>query len=79
MTTTPTCARCHTRIRPLEFLWRELDSGAVRASYALDLCGLQRRGRRLWHVGCYDPAVAPAPRYTSLAIPLLHEQAGIYV
>jgi len=48
----PTCAHCGGRINLFECLWRELRNGEVRASYALDLNGLQRHGRRLWHVGC---------------------------
>ena len=79
MNPTPTCAHCHKRIRLFECLWRELESGAVRASYALDLCGIQRTGRRLWHVGCYDPMAAPEPRYASHAIPIAHELGGIYL
>jgi hypothetical protein len=76
---TATCAHCHRRIRLFECLWRELDSGAVRASYAVDLCGLQRNGRRTWHVGCYDPMAAPQRRYRSPAVPMIHELCGIYV
>jgi hypothetical protein len=78
-TTTPSCAHCHARIRLFECLWRELETGTVRASYALDLSGLQHTGRRLWHVGCYDPMQVPEPRFASHAIPMLHEQGGIYV
>jgi hypothetical protein len=57
----PTCAKCGQRIKLFECLWRELGSGAVRASYAVDLRGLQRPGRRLWHVGCLAPASPPRP------------------
>lgn len=77
-TPNPTCAHCHMRIHLFECLWRELDSGTVRASYAVDLGGLQRNGRRLWHVGCYDPIVSPEPRYASQRILMVHELGGIY-
>jgi len=60
-TARPTCACCGGRILLFECLWRELASGAVRASYAVDLQGIQGSGRRLWHVGCLAPATATAP------------------
>lgn len=58
----PTCWRCSQPIRRFECLWRELPSGAVRASYAVDLETLVSVPRRLWHVGCYDPMANPGPR-----------------
>ena len=58
----PTCWRCNRSIRRFESLWRELPSGAVRASYAVDLETLRSVPRRLWHVGCYDPMTNPGPR-----------------
>ena len=58
----PICWRCHRPIRRFESLWRELPSGAVRASYAVDLESLTSVPRRLWHVGCYDPMANPGPR-----------------
>jgi hypothetical protein len=58
-TARPTCAHCGERISLFECLWRELASGAVHASYAVDLQGIQRANRRLWHVGCLSPAPEP--------------------
>ena len=55
----PTCSRCRRPIHRFESLWRELPSGAVRASYAVDLETLGRVPRRLWHVGCHGPIANP--------------------
>jgi len=55
----PTCARCGERICLFECLWRERSSGAVHASYAVDLQGISRANRRLWHVGCLTPSPEP--------------------
>jgi hypothetical protein len=49
---TPVCAHCGGRIRLLDCLWKELDAGTVRASYALDFADGRRRPRRVWHPGC---------------------------
>ena len=65
----PTCARCGGRITLFECLWRELGSGAVRASYAVDLQGISRPDRRIWHVGCLVPRVAGEHAAQRLAAP----------
>jgi hypothetical protein len=64
----PTCWRCRQPIHRFESLWRELPSGAVRASYAVDLETLGGVRRRLWHVGCYDPLANPGPRRDRAAV-----------
>ena len=48
----PVCACCGRRIGRTECLWRELESGAVRSSYGLDVDALRHDPRRLWHLGC---------------------------
>ena len=50
--THPICAECGQRIHRFECLWKELASGAVRASYTLDLEGVGCHDRRVWHPGC---------------------------
>jgi hypothetical protein len=65
----PTCARCGGRITLFECLWRELGSGAVRASYAVDLEGIRRHDRRIWHVGCLVPQAAGERAAQRLAAP----------
>jgi len=69
-----TCAHCGQRISLFECLWRELGSGAVRASYALDLEVLQREGRRLWHVGCFVPATVRQPSFEEIVSVLVEER-----
>jgi hypothetical protein len=46
------CAECGQRIHRFECLWKELASGDVRASYALDLEAVGRHDRRVWHPDC---------------------------
>lgn len=46
------CAECGQRIHLSECLWKELASGTVRASYALDLEDVGRPDRRVWHPDC---------------------------
>jgi hypothetical protein len=58
-TARPTRAHCGERISLLECLWRELASGAAHASCAVDLQGIRRADRRLWHVGCLRPGPKP--------------------
>jgi len=77
----PTCWQCGRRIHLFESLWRELPSGAVGASYALELETLGRASRRLWHVGCYDPMAHPAPRLdrSPRGMPIEHLLAGAVI
>ena len=77
----PTCCYCGERIRLFDGLWREHVSGTVRASYAVDLDTLRTAGRRLWHVGCYDPMAHPAPRLdrTPRGMPFEYVLAGAVI
>jgi hypothetical protein len=59
--TRPTCSHCGRRINLFECLWRELPGGELRPSFALDLQGIQRRSRRLVHVGCLVEERAARP------------------
>jgi len=79
---TPICWRCEEPIRPLEALWRELPSGGVRASFAVDLTALALEGRRLWHLECRDPTARPQPPALDRAasgLPLQHTLAGAVI
>jgi len=48
----PTCSHCGERIHLFEVLWRELESGTIRVTYAVDLDHLRHQPPRLWHLGC---------------------------
>jgi hypothetical protein len=48
----PVCDHCGERIHRYECIWRELTSGGVRSSYALDLQYITSRSPRVWHRAC---------------------------